>query len=68
MATAREPKLSKRIKALRSKVDREKFYPVEDALKLVKETAVAKFDESVAPNRPGPRPARSQHHGVLQGV
>ena len=41
------PKLSKRVKALHSKVDRAKFYPVEDALKLVKETAVAKFDESV---------------------
>ncbi len=47
MATVREPKLSKRVKGLRSKVDRAKFYPVDDALKLVKETAVAKFDESV---------------------
>src|SRR5678815_4489277 len=47
MATAREPKLSKRIKTLRTKVDRSKAYPVDDALKLVKETAVAKFDESV---------------------
>ena len=47
MATVREPKLSKRVKDLRSKVDRNKFYPVDDALKLVKETAVAKFDESV---------------------
>ena len=47
MATVREPKLSKRAKSLHSKVDRAKFYPVEDALKLVKETAVAKFDESV---------------------
>ena len=47
MATLREPKLSKRVKSLRSKVDRNKFYPVDDALKLVKETAVAKFDESV---------------------
>ena len=41
------PKLSKRMKAVRSKVDRAKAYPVDDALKLVKETAVAKFDESV---------------------
>src|SRR5947207_3392512 len=47
MATLREPKLSKRLKGLRVKVDRSKVYPVEDALKLVKETAVAKFDESV---------------------
>ena len=47
MATQKEPKLSKRVKTLRAKVDRTKFYTVEDALKLVKETAVAKFDESV---------------------
>ena len=48
MATApRDPKLSKRLKGLRAKVDRSKLYPVEDALKLVKDTAVAKFDESV---------------------
>ena len=38
---------SKRRKALASKVDRMKSYPVADALKLVKETATAKFDESV---------------------
>lgn len=43
----RLPKLSKRMKAARSKVDRSKAYPVDDALKLVKETALAKFDESV---------------------
>ena len=41
------PKLSKRMKTVRAKVDRSKAYPVDDALKLVKETAVAKFDESV---------------------
>ena len=41
------PHLSKRMKTVRGKVDRDKAYPVEDALKLVKETAVAKFDESV---------------------
>ena len=35
------------MKTVRAKVDRSKTYPVEDALKLVKETAVAKFDESV---------------------
>jgi large subunit ribosomal protein L1 len=41
------PRLSKRMKALRSKVDRSRTYVVDDALKLVKETAIAKFDESV---------------------
>jgi len=43
----REPKLTKRMKTVRAKVDRTKAYPLDDALKLVKETAVAKFDESV---------------------
>jgi large subunit ribosomal protein L1 len=41
------PHLSKRMKSVRGKVDRSKAYPVDDALKLIKETAVAKFDESV---------------------
>jgi large subunit ribosomal protein L1 len=40
-------KLSKRTQALRSKVDRDKVYPLSDALTLVKETSTAKFDESV---------------------
>lgn len=39
--------ISKRAEALRAKVDRSKAYPVTDALALVKETATAKFDESV---------------------
>jgi large subunit ribosomal protein L1 len=39
--------LSKRRKALAGKVDRSKAYPAVDAFKLVKETATAKFDESV---------------------
>ena len=43
----RDPKLTKRMKTVRAKVDRTKAYPLDDALKLVKETAVAKFDESV---------------------
>jgi large subunit ribosomal protein L1 len=43
----KEPKLSKRMKTVRSKVDHAKAYSIDDALKLVKETAVAKFDESV---------------------
>jgi large subunit ribosomal protein L1 len=47
MAEPRQHKLSKRMKAARGKVDRSRAYPVDEALKLVKETAVAKFDESV---------------------
>src|SRR4029450_11737699 len=46
-AEQRQPKLSKRMKTVRTKVDRTKAYPVDEALKLVKETALAKFDESV---------------------
>ena len=38
---------SKRFKAIHSKADRNKLYPVLDALQLIKETATAKFDESV---------------------
>jgi large subunit ribosomal protein L1 len=44
---AKSPKFSKRMTAVRGKVDRSKSYGVDEALKLVKETAVAKFDESV---------------------
>jgi len=40
-------KVSKRLKALREKVDRTRLYPVADALNLVKECASAKFDEAV---------------------
>ncbi|MGE5336507.1 MAG: 50S ribosomal protein L1 [Gemmatimonadota bacterium] len=39
--------LSKRTKVIRSKVELNKSYALNDALKLVKETATAKFDESV---------------------
>jgi large subunit ribosomal protein L1 len=39
--------MSKRYKAIAAKVDRNKFYPINEALKLVKENAVAKFDESI---------------------
>jgi large subunit ribosomal protein L1 len=38
---------SKRVVALRAKVDRDKTYPMAEALTLVKEIATAKFDESV---------------------
>ena len=46
-AEQKSPRLSKRMKTVRAKVDHAKFYTVDDALALVKETAVAKFDESV---------------------
>ena len=39
--------VSKRLKALKAKVERTKNYPVDEALGLVKEAATAKFDESV---------------------
>jgi len=39
--------ISKRLKALLGKVDRAKNYALDDALKLVKETSSAKFNESV---------------------
>jgi len=48
MATQQKtPKLSKRMQTVRTKVNRDKAYTVDEALSLVKETAVAKFDESV---------------------
>ena len=46
-ADLKSPRLSKRMKTVRAKVDHSKFYSVEEALALVRETAVAKFDESV---------------------
>jgi large subunit ribosomal protein L1 len=39
--------MAKRIDALRAKVDRNKLYPVQEALGMVKEGATAKFNESV---------------------
>jgi large subunit ribosomal protein L1 len=39
--------ISKRRKTLANKVERTRVYPVIDAMKLVKETSTAKFDESV---------------------
>jgi large subunit ribosomal protein L1 len=38
---------SKRYKALRTKVEHMKLYPVQDALKIIKDNATAKFNESV---------------------
>ncbi|WP_447922614.1 50S ribosomal protein L1 [Achromobacter aegrifaciens] len=40
-------KLSKRAAAIAQKIDRTKLYPVAEALTLVKDTAVAKFNESI---------------------
>ncbi|GAA0215051.1 50S ribosomal protein L1 [Castellaniella daejeonensis] len=40
-------KLSKRAAAIAAKIDRTKLYPVAEAIALVKETATAKFDESI---------------------
>ena len=41
------PRLSKRMQTVRAKVEHGKAYPLDEALQLVKATAVAKFDESV---------------------
>lgn len=40
-------KISKRVAALRTKVDRTKVYALADALALIKDCATAKFDESI---------------------
>ena len=40
-------KISKRLKALKAKVDRNKNYAIDEALVMVKQSATAKFDESV---------------------
>ncbi len=40
-------RMTKRQKAIAAKVDRSKTYPLADALALIKETATAKFDESI---------------------
>jgi large subunit ribosomal protein L1 len=40
-------KLSKRAQAIKSKVDRTKQYPFEQAISLIKECATAKFNESI---------------------
>jgi len=38
---------SKRYKALKTKVEHMKLYPVQDALKIIKDNATAKFNESI---------------------
>src|SRR3990172_2679130 len=40
-------RLSKRYRAMREKINRSQSYPIREALQLLKETASAKFDESV---------------------
>lgn len=40
-------KISKRVAALQAKIERNKLYPVSEALSLIKECATAKFDESI---------------------
>jgi large subunit ribosomal protein L1 len=47
MASEKKVKLPKRIQKFEGLVDRNKNYPLNDALELVKKTATAKFDESV---------------------
>jgi large subunit ribosomal protein L1 len=39
--------IGKRLKASSATLDREKFYPVDDAVKLIKSGATAKFDETI---------------------
>ena len=39
--------VSKRARAIKEKADRSKSYPLADAFRIIKETATAKFDESV---------------------
>mgnify|MGYP000007971630 CR=1 FL=1 len=40
-------KLSKRVKAFRERVDANKSYPLNESIAILKETATAKFNESV---------------------
>ena len=47
MAEQKSPRISKRLDAVRRKVDHAKNYSIDEALELVKQTATAKFDESV---------------------
>ena len=47
MADAKTVKLSKRMRAVAGKVERGRQYPLDEALTLLRQTASAKFDESV---------------------
>jgi len=46
-ATEKKVKLTKRFQKFAGLVDRDKNYPLTDALEIIKKTATAKFDESV---------------------
>ncbi|MFN3481894.1 MAG: 50S ribosomal protein L1 [Rhabdaerophilum calidifontis] len=46
-ATKAELKLPKRVRATREGIERTKLYPLGEAVKLVKERATAKFDETI---------------------
>jgi len=60
-------KLSKKMTAARAKIDPEKLYPLEEAMDLVKETNVTKFDASVDLHvRLGVDPKKSDH--ALRGT
>jgi len=41
------PKIAKRVKAAREGIEREHLYPIDEAIKLVKARAKAKFDETI---------------------
>jgi large subunit ribosomal protein L1 len=41
------PKIAKRVKAAQEGIEREHLYPIDQAIKLVKERAKAKFDETI---------------------
>ena len=60
-------KLSKKMTAARAKIDSEKLYPMQEAMGLVKETNVTKFDASVDIHvRLGIDPKKSDH--ALRGT
>ena len=40
-------RISRRFKAISEQVDRTRYYSLAEALKIIKETATAKFDESI---------------------
>jgi large subunit ribosomal protein L1 len=47
MTTATKGKIAKRVRATREGIDRGKLYGLDEAVKLIKERATAKFDETV---------------------
>src|SRR5262249_49748602 len=60
--------IGKRLKKAREGVDREKMYPLPEAIKMVKERAKAKFDETIEVSiNPGvaPRHADQMVRGIV---